>query len=108
MFDPNINTVELYINGRYFCRIVDPDISVRIESTENRNQQTGEKTMTDKESNISVNGHCDFSSKSPSVETIRTSSSPSVETIRTSSVRSNLNKDTTPYLNGTIAIDDKG
>ena len=64
--------------------------------------------MTDKESNISVNGHCDFSSKSPSVETIRTSSSPSVETIRTSSVRSNLNKDTTPYLNGTIAIDDKG
>lgn len=100
MFDPNINTVELYINGRYFCRIVDPDISVRIESTENRNQQTGEKTMTDKESNISVNGHCDFSSKSPSVETIRTSSSPSVETISTSSVRSNLNKDTTPYLKG--------
>ena len=97
MFDPNINTVELYINGRYFCRIVDPDISVHIESTEKRNQQTGEKTMTDKESNISVNGHCDFSSKSPSVETIRTSS-----------VRSNLNKDTTPYLNGTIAIDDKG
>lgn len=67
MFDPNINTVELYINGRYFCRIVDPDISVHIESTEKRNQQTGEKTMTDKESNISVNGHCDFSSKSPSV-----------------------------------------
>lgn len=67
MFDPDINTVELYINGRYFCRIVDPDISVHIESTEKRNQQTGEKTMTDKESNISVNGHCDFSSQSPSV-----------------------------------------
>lgn len=59
MFDPNINTVELYINGSYFCRIVDPDISVHM--------QTGEKTMTDKENNISVNGHCDFSLKSPSV-----------------------------------------
>lgn len=67
MFDPNINTVELYINGSYFCRIVDPDISVHIESTEKRNQQTGEKTMTDKENNISVNGHCDFSLKSPTV-----------------------------------------
>lgn len=104
MFDPNINTVELYINGRYFCRIVDPDISVRIESTEKRNQQTGEKTMTDKESNISVNGHCDFSSKSPSVteRNITISTWENViqcsETISTSSVRSSLNKDTTPYL----------
>lgn len=106
MFDPNINTVELYINGRYFCRIVDPDISVRIESTEKRNQQTGEKTMTDKESNISVNGHCDFSSKSPSVTERNITISPwknvipCSETISTSSVRSNLNKDTTPYLKG--------
>ena len=106
MFDPNINTVELYINGRYFCRIVDPDISVHIESTGKRNQQTGEKTMTDKESNISVNGHCDFSSKSHNVtdrgitinpwETVV----PCSETISTSSVRSDMNKDTTPYLRG--------
>lgn len=95
MFDPNINTVELYINGRYFCRIVDPDISVHIESTEKRNQKTGEKTMTDKESNISVNGHCDFSSNSPWENVI-----PCSETISTSSVRSNLNNDTTPYLKG--------
>lgn len=106
MFDPNINTVKLYINGRYFCRIVDPDISVHIESTEKRNQQTGEKTMTDKESNISVNGHCDFSSKSPSVTdsniTISTLENviPCSETISTSSVRSNVIQDTTPYLRG--------
>lgn len=76
MFDPNINTVELYINGRYFCRIVNPDISVHIESTEKCNQRTGEKTMTDKESNISVNGHCDFSSKSSSVAERGTTISP--------------------------------
>lgn len=106
MFDPNINTVELYINGRYFCRIVDPDISVHIESTEKRNQQTGEKTMTDKESNISVNGHCDFSSKTSTVAERGITISPwenvvpCSETISTSSVRSNLNKDTTPHLKG--------
>lgn len=93
MFDPNINTVELYINGRYFCRIVDPDISVRIESTEKRNQQTGEKTMTDKESNISVNGHCDFSSKSPSTISTWENVIQCSETISTSSVRSSLNKE---------------
>lgn len=93
MFDPNINTVELYINGRYFCRIVDPDISVHIESTEKRNQQTGEKTMTDKESSISVNGHCDFSSKWENVI-------PRSETISTDSLRSNVIQDTTPYLRG--------
>lgn len=64
MFDPNINTVELYINGRYFCRIVNPDISVHIESV---NKYDGEKTTHGKESNISVNGHCDFSSKTSTV-----------------------------------------
>lgn len=106
MFDPNINTVELYINGRYFCRIVDPDISVHIESTEKCNQKTGEKTMTDKESNISVNGHCDFSSKSPSVTERSITTSPwenivpCSETISTSSVCSDLNKNATQYLRG--------
>ena len=106
MFDPNIDSVELYINGRYFCRIVDPDISVHIESTEKCNQQTGEKIMTDKESNISVNGHCDFSSKSPNVTERSITISPWENVVYcsgtscTSSVHHDLNKDTTPYLRG--------
>lgn len=90
MFDPNINTVELYINGRYFCRITNPDISVHIESI---NQYDGEKTVAGKESNISVNGHCDFSSKWENVI-------PRSETISTDSVRSNTIQDVTPYLRG--------
>ena len=93
MFDPNINTVELYINGRYFCRIVDPDISVHIESTEKCNQRTSEDTTTNKESNISVNGHCDFSSKWENAI-------PRSETISGITLCSNSNKDTTPRLRG--------